>query len=330
MNSALFPIAGPLAGTLPWDSLVEDEQRYRRLLVAGFAVFAVLALVIPRVALEPITRDPVSSEEQPLTRIVLQPQPLPEVVQPPPQPAPVVKPEPKPRTKPVPPEPKQIKPPPQPETRPKPVDPVKRARDAAASAGLLAFKDDLMALRDSVDVNALSQTQTRRGEASAASIQRNLVAAKAASASAGINVEQPSTDTGGPALSGRETVAVQSTLAGSARPGSGAPGTSVAGTERTGGRNDDDIRRVMDSNKGAIFAIYNRALRNNPLLQGKLVFEMVIEPDGTVSGVTMLSSELEDDSLARKILSRVRVISFGAADVSSTRVNYSFDFLPHV
>ena len=106
-------------------------------------------------------------------------------------------------------------------------------------------------------------------------------------------------------------------------------GQANSESARLGGRSDDAIRQVMDRNKGAIFAIYNRALRKNPALEGKLVFEMVVNPAGTVTELTLLSSELEDDALSRKILARIRMIQFGAEDVSSTRVNYSFDFLPY-
>jgi hypothetical protein len=43
----------------------------------------------------------------------------------------------------------------------------------------------------------------------------------------------------------------------------------------------------------------------------------------------MLSSELRDSELVGKILARIRMIDFGAANVLRTRVNYSLDFLPN-
>ena len=65
------------------------------------------------------------------------------------------------------------------------------------------------------------------------------------------------------------------------------------------------------------------------MLQGKLVFEMVIAPDGRITELTLLSSGLADAELTRKLLARIRLISFGAADVITTRVNYALDFLPY-
>jgi hypothetical protein len=59
------------------------------------------------------------------------------------------------------------------------------------------------------------------------------------------------------------------------------------------------------------------------------VIEMVIEPSGDVSAVKLISSELRDNDLVTKILTRIRLINFGSANVLRTRVNYSLDFLPN-
>ena len=59
-----------------------------------------------------------------------------------------------------------------------------------------------------------------------------------------------------------------------------------------------------------------------------MVFEMQIEASGAISALKLLSSELGDDKLTRKILSRIRMISFSPEQVITTMVNYSFDFLP--
>ena len=85
----------------------------------------------------------------------------------------------------------------------------------------------------------------------------------------------------------------------------------------------------MDRNKGSIFAIYSRALRKVPRLEGKLVFEMLGEASGEITEITLLSSELNDEALTQKILARIRMIRFDTEDVATTRVNYSFDFLPY-
>ena len=95
------------------------------------------------------------------------------------------------------------------------------------------------------------------------------------------------------------------------------------------GRSDEDIRKIMDRNKGAIFSIYNRALRKDPMLAGKMTVQMVIEPSGEVSSVKLLASELDDPTLEQKLLARIRMMMFGEKSVMSTTLNYSFDFLPY-
>jgi outer membrane biosynthesis protein TonB len=200
------------------------------------------------------------------------------------------------------------------------------ARARAAQTGILAFKDDLQQMRESVDLANLNQTQTSRGESSAQALKRSIVTSSATGYSGGITTDSHSIDTGGPALAARQTTRVQGRPTGDAGKSST---TGAARAAQPGGRSDEAIRRVMDENKGAIFAIYNRALRRDPLLEGKLVFEMLINPDGSVSDIQLLSSELQDTTLTGKLLGRIRMINFGAADVSATRVNYSFDFLPY-
>jgi hypothetical protein len=105
--------------------------------------------------------------------------------------------------------------------------------------------------------------------------------------------------------------------------GGGKHGSSVAG-----GRDMESIRRVFEQHKGAIHAIYNRALRMDPEIRGKYVFHIVIEPNGAISKIALISSELGDNELEKKLLARIRVIDFGPDDVVATPVNYKFDFLP--
>ncbi len=323
MTAAMHPTFNTVE--LPWDAARADNGLYHRVLAAAMAVCLALGVVLPMLRVDPV-QIRVDEEPPPLTRVVLEkkalPQPLPApAAQPRPKPEPVAaKPEPKPVEQPRP----TPAPEPKPEPKPEPIDHVAVAKEKAKATGVLAFQDDLMALRDSVDVGALNRTRTSRGAADAAHTQRKLVGRQATTGSGGIQVAAASADTGGPALSGRETTTVNSKIGGEPRAGR----ASDSAATRVGGRSDDAIRRTMDRNKGAIFAIYNRALRQDPLLEGKLVFEMLIAPSGEITELTLLSSELVDEALTRRILGRIRLIDFGRDDVIPTRVNYSFDFLP--
>ncbi|MDH4042202.1 MAG: AgmX/PglI C-terminal domain-containing protein [Gammaproteobacteria bacterium] len=298
---------------LPWESTAEDDRRFLKLLRNMLLAFGALAVAVPLLPVPDVSREKLKETTPELVQVTLEEKALPEPVKPPPKhmekvpepPAPVQRVKEKPRE------------------HPGPGDQLARAREVAAVSGLLAFRDDLSEMRDTVDVNALNQAQTRRGQESAATTERSIVTSGLPANSGGITTSSLSRDTGGPALSGRETTRVRSELAGTA---------GNAGKNRSakpGGRSDEAIRRIMDQNKGAIFAIYNRALRKDPLLRGRVVFEMVIEPSGGVARLVLVSSELSDPALTSRILSRIKLIEFGAENVDSTLVNYSLDFLPY-
>ncbi|MEZ5571400.1 MAG: AgmX/PglI C-terminal domain-containing protein [Halioglobus sp.] len=296
---------------LPWESSGEEDRRFRSVLRTMLLLFGVLAIAVPLLPVTYPVHEESATVPAQLARIILQEKALPEPVKPPPKPV-VKKVEP----------PRVAKPRELPREKPRPADQVKQARSVAAVSGLLAFQDELSEMRDSVDVNSLNHTQLSRGQESAAETERAVITSGVRASSGGIKTSAASRDAGGDALSGRETTRVQSAIASSAK--ETGQGDSVA----LGGRSDESIRRTMDRNKSAIFAIYNRALRADPLLAGKLVFEMVIDPAGTVVQITLVSSELSDQDLTNKILSRIRLINFGAEDAVNTRVHYSFDFLP--
>jgi outer membrane biosynthesis protein TonB len=249
-----------------------------------------------------------------LARIMLEkPEPPP-----PPPPPPRAKEEPKP-------EPKELpKPEVKAETTPKPEPTVADVREKAAISGLLAFKDSFADMRDAVDVSKLQDTASiQRGAGEAASIDRSVMTSKHGTRSAGVNVAALSRDTGGIALAGRETTKVDAPENSAGTGGVKAP-RQVNARERS----IEEIRRVFDSNKGAIFAIYNRALRQDPTLMGKVVLQLVISPSGQVMDCQVVASELADVAVVDKIVNRVRLFDFGKRDVGTTTISYPVHFLP--
>lgn len=85
---------------------------------------------------------------------------------------------------------------------------------------------------------------------------------------------------------------------------------------------------VFDRNKGAIYALYNRALRQNPALEGKLVLRLTISPDGAVTFCEVVSSELGDADLEQKLVQRVMLFRFEAKDVEAMTTTKPIDFFP--
>jgi len=94
-------------------------------------------------------------------------------------------------------------------------------------------------------------------------------------------------------------------------------------------RTDEEIQIVFDRYKSAFYRDYNRELRRNPTLQGKMVLRLTIEPDGAVSMCVLQSTDMDAPELAAQVVSRVRTINFGAKDgVQTVTIVYPIDFLP--
>jgi len=96
----------------------------------------------------------------------------------------------------------------------------------------------------------------------------------------------------------------------------------------TGERSADEIEHVFQKYKDSIFNIYNRALRKNPSLAGKVIVILTISPDGQVTEAKMLSSELGDEALERKLIEKIKRFKFSKEDVQEIIVTYPIDFLP--
>ena len=94
-------------------------------------------------------------------------------------------------------------------------------------------------------------------------------------------------------------------------------------------RTDEEIQIVFDRYKASFYRLYNRELRNNPTLQGKMIVKLTIEPDGSVSMCVLQSSDMDAPDLAAQVVSRVKTINFGAKDgVQAVTISYPIDFLP--
>jgi len=105
-------------------------------------------------------------------------------------------------------------------------------------------------------------------------------------------------------------------------------GATRSGASGKASRSREEIELVFDRNKGAIYALYSRALRAQPDLQGKMVLEFTISPSGEVTMCRVVSSEIRDPELERKIVARVRLFRFEARDVETITTTKPIDFFP--
>ena len=254
-----------------------------------------------------------------------------------PPPPPVEKPAPKQveaKAKPKPKPKKQEKPKPKPKAKlkpkptPKSVKSKEEARRIAEQSGVLALKDELADLRENSALASLTKHQSLSTSTSKATkSERSMITSNLSKGSGGINTASLSRDTGGAGLAGRATTKVTSPVGGGSR------GTSK-GSSRKGARGSalsrtiEEIQVVFDRNKGSIYSLYNRALRKDPTLQGKVVLRLTIAPSGKVTACEIVSSELDSSALENKLRKRITLFNFGAKDVDSVTITYPIDFLP--
>jgi len=208
------------------------------------------------------------------------------------------------------------------------------ARKKAQNVGVMAFKDAFADLVKDTPVARLGN-ETRLSNAGGnvkgqAVAQRSLVAMQAkAGTSGGIGNASVSRNIG----NGNADRLGNSGEAGITRIESAIAGLGESSRPLSdglaAGRTDEEIQIVFDRYKAALYRIYNKELRRDPTLRGKILMRITIEPDGSVSMCTVESTDLASPGLVNKIVERVRRFNFGQKeDVQRMTILYPIDFLP--
>ena len=294
---------------MPWNKNDRDQKQFRKILLIVLLFSILLGILIPMWDIPVPDRVEVVEIPERLAKLM--------VPKPPPPPPPKQ-------------EKKEEKKPDKEKAKKKddkPVPEAKKARKKAERAGLMAFKDDFADLIDDKPIASLGAKAKISGKGSKAKkTTRSLVTSSVGTSSGGINTATLSRNTGGAGdgIGGVEFSRVESSI-GSDFYGEEAPLSSGPGPSRT----DEEIQIVFDRYKSALYRIYNRELRKNPTLQGKMVLRLTIEPDGKVSACSVDSSDMDAPDLDKKIADRVKKFNFGAKDgVPSITILYPIDFLP--
>ena len=303
---------------LPWTADAEQERKFQRLLGTIFLSVLVLGLVWPFIPTP--APDPYEVIEIPprIAQLLLEEKPIP-----PPPPPKVDEPE----VDTSEPEPEQVvEKEPEPEPEPEPVPDRTEVAREQAQAALMPFADDLADLVDKDLLNSVVDSRVLTSSVAEASRNtRSMITSKVGTASGGINTAALSRNTGGSGIAGRNTTRVANPVAGI---GQSAGGARRTGTSGKASRSREEIELVFDKNKGVIFALYNRALRIDPSLEGKLVLRLTIAPSGEVTFCEIISSELGDPELERKLVQRIKLFRFEARDVEPITTTKPIDFFP--
>ncbi|MBL1260467.1 MAG: TonB family protein [Thiotrichaceae bacterium] len=202
----------------------------------------------------------------------------------------------------------------------------KAAREKAQKSGLLELSKGLADLMDTSDISKAVATNTGKRivkgtHTKAATVSKSLLTAKVSKNSGGVNNADFKSEVGltQTELGALQHAEIDSTL-------------EVAQVEtlasRMNMRSEEEITMVFDRNKSKLFSIYNRERRTDSGLKGTIVLEIVIAPSGEVIEVRIISSELNNSKLERRILSRIKQFHFGEKEVDTVTVSYPIEFIP--
>jgi hypothetical protein len=335
---------------MPWTREAESERRFRRALLVALMICFVFGTIFQLVTV------PIPDREKMVVEI---PKRLAKLVKKePPRPAPKPKPvgkkaeeapeipkdeaKPKPEKQKTDKKPKEVKPK-QTKVAKKKGGGAKAARKKAERVGVLAFKHSFADLMDETPIAKLGTeariNKTTPRVAGQAVAQRSLVAMQAkGGTSGGIGHATFSRNVG----SGKGNGLGGSGIGKGGSRGNGAGfadvESAIADLEETGrplsdgpgpGRTDEEIQIVFDRYKATLYRIYNRELRKDPTLRGKILLRISIETNGSISLCKVESTDLASPELVAKIVARIKRFNFGAKEgVPVVTILYPIDFLP--
>jgi TonB family protein len=88
------------------------------------------------------------------------------------------------------------------------------------------------------------------------------------------------------------------------------------------------LKEIIDNNSQQLRYIYNKRLRMGIKLSGRIIVEMAIKPDGSVSSLSVLQSNIGDQAFEKEVIERIRTWRFNQIpdSLGSLTINYPFEF----
>lgn len=330
---------------LPWDPLPGESTRLRALMAFMLILAFLIWVIVPLVKVPEVKRSEAEAVPERLAKLVVQ-----QKVVPPPPPKKVE--EVKPDEAAV----KAEKPAEATEKAPKPVvtDLQKSAAKARASKAIqdAGISDALADIRD-MDVQAMAAPHGLPGQTGSgtggnligkteeAGTSRNLLTSRAGSGSGagaayagGVSSGFGGGKAGGKGSAGMlgAGVAGGSGKLQSVASGIGTEATNVNGRVGKDGksrRTSEDIRKTFDQYGGKLNNAYQRALRDDPTMQGTVRLKLTVAPDGSVTAASVATSQLNNAELEAKILAIVKGFNFGAYEVEIWSGTHDLNFFPN-
>jgi len=291
---------------LPWSD-TDNDQRFNKVAKKVFLIFLILFIVVPFLPTPEVKKDKFDELPPRFARLLIKPPVKPIIKKS--EPKKIEKKKKKKEVK------KKIKKKvkkkaKKKKTKPKPKPSAKKiAQSIFDSAGF----DELADLRDDFNIASLKNSKLKITKKRSTKFDTSgVLTSKASSGSGGIGSSK-AVISGNTKLAGRNTTNVRSTIATS----------SSSRRARPTGWSDEEIQLVFQRKKGSIDSIYNRALRKDPGLHGTILLKITINASGTVIKIVILSSELNNKALEKRIRLRIKRFNFGAKAGASS---FTFTF----
>jgi periplasmic protein TonB len=90
----------------------------------------------------------------------------------------------------------------------------------------------------------------------------------------------------------------------------------------------ESIEMAFDRYKGKFYALYSRALRDNPALKGKVALRFTVSPQGVFSNCRVVSSELHSPDLERKFCETVEQLHVNPFGGEAQVIDKNIEFFP--
>lgn len=340
------PVIAYVSPVLPWDPLPGESRRLRVLMAIMLLIAFLIWIIVPRVDIPKPDRAEAEAVPEHLARMVIQ-----QKVVPPPPPKPVEEAKPDETKVKATEEAPKAAAPVEVEATPKAVvtDLQKSAAKARASKAIqdAGIADALAGLRDmEVGSPAVAGAGNAAGPAGsgglitsteAAGTSRNLLTSRAGNGSGAMASSgyggggQVSSGFGGGVAGGKGSKGMLAAGGKLQAVESGIKGAETAARpvnkDGKSQRSAEDIRKVIDRFQSRVNAAHQRALRDNPNLQGSLNLKLTIAPDGSVTSCTVASSQLNNPELEAKVVAIVKGFNFGADNVEVYNGLHTFNFL---
>ena len=91
-------------------------------------------------------------------------------------------------------------------------------------------------------------------------------------------------------------------------------------------KRQEEITMAIEQGRSITYAIYQSALQRNNELRGRVVFEMIVTPDGAVGDASVISSDINDDAFLSELVVYLKGLQFPPRNIGNFVTTIPIDF----